>query len=104
MKNTKCSLAAVKSAIVSVVFITLLTVVADLYAPIKDLLKAAFTHHWVGKGILSVVLFFASLLVFYPLSKSDRETELSRLIRALAFTAYAGTFVLIAFFLLEAFK
>ncbi len=39
------------------IFIALATMGADLYAPFKTFLATTFGHHWVGKGVLSIVVF-----------------------------------------------
>lgn len=99
----KVGLASLHAAAVTVLFVTLVTVVADLQPPLKDWLKNTFSHHWVGKGWLS-----AGLFVLLTLWLSFMPTQVDGMkIRKAAWTAFwsalAGTVVLFGFFLYEAF-
>lgn len=95
--------ASTAGAIVAVVFITVITVLADLQAPLKDWLKATFTHHWVGKGILAVVVFFVVSLILLTVRGSGDSEKLRKGIAVLSWSAILGTLILLAFFLYEAF-
>jgi len=59
----------ISTAIVSV-FIAFATIFAELFHPFKDWLKETFYHHWVGKGVLSIVLFFILLIPLTYMRKS----------------------------------
>jgi uncharacterized membrane protein YqhA len=48
----------VMSAIITVLGITFMTVYAEFNAAFKNFLKATFYHHWIGKGVLAIVIFF----------------------------------------------
>ena len=37
--------------------LTLMIIVAELATPFKELLKAAFGHHWIGKAVITRVAF-----------------------------------------------
>lgn len=37
--------------------LAILVIVADLYEPFKNLLKSAFSHHWIGKAVIITVAF-----------------------------------------------
>lgn len=67
MKSEKILLAT----LATILFITLLTIAAELNAPLKGWLAATFTHHWVGKGILAMAL-FALLCFAGPLLEMKR--------------------------------
>jgi preprotein translocase subunit SecY len=45
------------SAIFTVIFIAIATVLSELYHPFKSWLAETFTHHWIGKGVLAVIVF-----------------------------------------------
>ncbi len=100
-KKTKYIQAFVLSAIMAVILITALTIIAELYKPLKDLLKDVFYHHWIGKGILS----FAGFFVFGTLFSfvKIRLPEESRLIRALAITTALCALAIIGFYFYEFF-
>lgn len=37
--------------------LTVLVIAAELIEPLKNALKAAFTHHWIGKGVIITLAF-----------------------------------------------
>ncbi len=96
------SYAALIGATVSVVFLTILIIVADLEPAVKDWLKATFTHHWVGKGLLATIVLFVSGALFLgggPKSEHDH----AKAGHSLYVTTIAASIVLLIFFLYEAF-
>ncbi len=88
-------------AISTVVFIVVLTVVGDLYAPLKNLLKDAHHHHWVGKSIWATILFVVVALGYYFIKKTDINDITTRLVRTLAWTLIFGALTLLLFFVYE---
>lgn len=93
-------------AALAVAFITGITVTADLYLPLKGWLKLTFSHHWVGKGILAGVVFAAVTIIFLLMPVPVDELKIKMLARGarnLALVSLAGTLVIIAFFIYEAF-
>ncbi len=49
--------AAAEATAAVAILIAVLTIVGEMWSPLKDTLKAVFTHHWLGKGALSIVMF-----------------------------------------------
>lgn len=43
----------------SALLLAVLVIATELIAPFKNFLKAAFTHHWVGKAAIIVIAFLA---------------------------------------------
>jgi hypothetical protein len=96
------SYGALIGATVSVAFLTILIVVADLEPAVKDWLKLNFSHHWVGKGLLATVALFLSGAFFLgggPRSEHDHAKAGHRLY----VMTIAASIVLLMFFLYEAF-
>ena len=62
------------ATIVTIVFLVVVTIATEQYAPLNDWLKATFYHHWIGKGVLSLVLFAAISLspLGLPLKTAER--------------------------------
>lgn len=100
---SKNSYATAVSGICTVVFVTLLTVLADLAPALKDWLKAVFTHHWIGKGVLAAGLFGLIYLLALKTARDNSEESAAPLLRLLAWSAICGTIIIFAFFLWEAF-
>jgi len=55
--------AAAEATAVVAVLVATLTIVGEIWHPLKDTLKLVFTHHWLGKGALSIALFAG---VYWP--------------------------------------
>lgn len=47
---------ATLATIIAILFITVITISGELLPPIKDWLKQTLFHHWVGKGVLGLLL------------------------------------------------
>ena len=60
------------AAIASIVYIALITIVGELFPPVKDFLKNTFWHHWLGKSVVLVLLF--ALVSFFAGKISDTDT------------------------------
>ncbi|MEK7134533.1 MAG: hypothetical protein AAB805_02190 [Patescibacteria group bacterium] len=95
--------AALCALIVASLTITALTIGADLVPLLKNWLKATFFHHWIGKGVLALVVFIISFLIsllFAPTEKREQIVfYLSAWIVALSTLAIVGFFLYEAFFL-----
>lgn len=91
------------SATVTIIFIVAITIAAELVPPLKDWLKATFTHHWIGKGVLAVGLFtsIAVLKLFY--AKKDDWDQVAKLLNWLTVTTILGAGAILLFFIWEAF-
>jgi hypothetical protein len=83
------------------IFVIAITIVSDLYLPIKDWLKATHGHHWVGKGIWTVVLFVFFATVSYPLFKRNVCELTPRMVNNAAHVAVFATLAITAFFVYE---
>jgi len=100
MSTERTIRAFLAAATVTVVFIAAITIVGELYPPLKDWLKATFFHHWLGKGALAAMLFIATgtALSLSP----QRETEIAGAIRILAWVSIASGLLILWFFMYEA--
>lgn len=100
------------STLVTSVFIVVITIAGELYKtvgadgkvvnPIKDLLKTLYGHHWVGKGVWAIVLFFTTMLAFYFVMKSEDDSRgLGKYIMLLSWVLILCTLMLYGFFTYE---
>jgi hypothetical protein len=90
--------------IVTMIFITGITILADLIIPVKTWLASTYGHHWVGKGILSVVLFIVLTALSYPLMKRNVCNLSPKVVLLSAYLAIFGSFAMTFFFMYEYFK
>ncbi len=90
------------SAGLAIVVIAVLTIVGELYKPLKSWLADIFTHHWVGKGVISFIGFY---IVGYILSLvvSDRRDTESRILFFLFWISLLSTLAITGFYYYETF-
>lgn len=92
------------AAIITIVFVVIITVWAELSVPLKDWLKNFSGHHWTSKSILSALLYGLDVIILYlsPLTYDARRLKktLGWLIAATAL----GTIILTLFFTAHHFK
>lgn len=91
-------IATALSSIAVSVFVALITISGEEYVPLKAWLKDTFTHHWIGKSVLSVVLFICSSAVCYflPLKNIGLSTSIiwASVMAILSAVAMTGYFIL----------
>lgn len=88
-------------AIAAALLIVILTIVGELYGPLKTLLKEQHHHHWIGKSIWASTLFAVVTLVSIPLLKKTSLSVTSRLLKVLAWTLVFSLIILLVFFIYE---
>ena len=100
-KKSKIIFSFVLGAIGAVIFITIITIAADLYLPLKGWLKNVFSHHWVGKSVLAGVIFFAIsfLTLFLPIRAE--EEKIIKALRLLIWITIFGVLAITGFFIYE---
>ena len=76
-----------------------LTVVGELFKPLKEYLADAHHHHWIGKGIWATILFVVVSISTYFIS--DDERKVSGAVTVLSYTLMMATVVLFLFFTYE---
>ena len=89
------------STVIAIVVVVTLTICAELEPSLKNWLASAFTHHWIGKGVLSVAVFAVSLIIFSFIKL--KFLSLNVLIWFLVVAANSSVGILTLFFLYETF-
>jgi hypothetical protein len=93
------------SAIFTVIFIAIATVLSELYHPFKSWLAETFTHHWIGKGVLAVIVFlgmrfFYSFFYFHRIPVGV-DTRLRKALLILFWITIISSLILLGFFILH---
>ena len=70
MNNLKLIWSSALAAIITGIAVAVITIWADLYAPLKDILKTLTGHHWITKSLGSIILY---LVLWGVLSASAGE-------------------------------
>src|SRR3990167_9816056 len=91
--------AIILSSILTVVVIVLLTVCGELDAGFKGWLTRTFSHHWIAKSVISILIFLVSIPIFYLLR--PKKFSIVSLICLLIAVANISFGILLAFFFVE---
>ena len=96
MKLTIQSVAT--ATVLALLLITFMTIFGELSVGFKALLVQIGGHHWIGKGIVSLVGFFGTLLIFH---NSDRCWNDRKLALSVAIITILLGFAIFGFFVAE---
>lgn len=88
--------AIMRSSIITFIFLTIITIWAEISEKFKDLLKGMTGHHWITKSILAIALF---LILSFLISKQPKKNhDIQKEAIALIITAIAAALILLGFF------
>lgn len=102
-KQIKLLHSLICAAGVTVFFIAGITISAELFPPIKDWLKTAFSHHWLGKGVLSLLLFTTVTIAGYFWNFTADARGMAKRTMLLFFVSSLSAIALLLFYGYEAF-
>ncbi|HEY4474605.1 MAG TPA: hypothetical protein VJC06_01635 [Candidatus Paceibacterota bacterium] len=100
MSNNKLKLviSSVYASIITIVFVVVITVWAELSVPLKDWLKNFSGHHWTSKSIFSVLLYSVTTIIFYLLPNKHGENRLKTVLEFLLVVTLLGVIAVMLFF------
>ncbi len=85
------------------VFVVLSTIASELSPPFKAFLVSIFSHHWIAKSVLSIVVF--AIAYYWQKDRvSSAKVDLLALAWRVAAVAVLSGAVIFVFFLWEFFK
>ena len=90
--------AAILSAIITIIYITVVTIIAELYPSLKVFLANTFSHHWIGKSITAILIFAIFVGLFLIFKPKIKPTFLLNLLTAVS---VLSGFIILAFFTWE---
>lgn len=90
------------AAIISILYIPLVTILGELFSPLKDFFKKIFWHHWLGKGAVLLMLFLGICLALYR--KKEEKIADEKYLSFLVLFSSVGALSIFAFFVFEYFK
>lgn len=82
----------------SVWFVTAITLTTELYPPLKVLVASVFLHHWLGKSILTLVV-FGLVVVAVP----ERRFDERRWANYVLVSIVTGSLLIFGYFVLHYF-
>lgn len=98
MHKPKLILASAYAAIITIIFVVIIVIWAELSAPLKDWLKNFSGHHWTSKSIFSVLLYAAATVALYLM---PQRYDAGRLVKSLGWllaSTVLGTAMLALFY------
>lgn len=101
-KKLKFVYSFVISASVTVVFIVASTIYSELSPPFKNFLKETFAHHWIGKGVIAIILFaVVGLLLDTLMTTKVNADKLTVALKILSIVSILGFLAIVGFFVYE---
>ncbi|MBP9718547.1 hypothetical protein KBD59_04615 [Candidatus Gracilibacteria bacterium] len=92
------------TTIIALLYIPIITIGSELSAPLKNLLKGTFWHHWLGKSIV-LILMYALIYGLLSFKKwPDDEKKDGAYLTAIMLVTFVGTFSVFGFFVYEYLK
>lgn len=94
--------AAFCALIIASIVIAGLTIGADLVQPLKTWLKETFFHHWIGKGVIALIIFAVSFLISLAFPSTEKRERLTLTISV--WVLATAILAIVAFFAYETFR
>lgn len=98
MNKPRLIIASAYAAILTIIFVVVVTIWAELAAPLKDWLKAFSGHHWTSKSIFSILLYIAATIAMYPIFQKSEGASVRRAVSLLIIFTVLGVVALAAFY------
>ena len=86
------------ASLINAIFVTAVTIAAELNTPLKDWLKELSGHHWTSKSILSIALYIITLLLIYAILQDISSRKVRNAVVFATWSAFAGSILIFAFF------
>lgn len=103
MKKIKLIISSAHAAIISSVFVVIITILAELSPALKNWLKGISGHHWTTKSIFTAIIFVVSLILLYLFGK-HRAEKINRSLVLLLMFVLVGSIAITAFYTGHHFK
>lgn len=98
MNKPKLIISSACAAAITIAFIVIITIWAELSAPLKDWLKNFSGHHWTTKSMFSALIYMLAAIILYWLPHNPSPERIRRKIICLLIFAALGVIVLTAFY------
>jgi len=93
--------AALISFILIAIYIPAITITAEFMPPLKNWLATTYGHHWVGKGIIMMIVYGALFVTLSIVFKIQGRQLMPRLISISAGMAVLSSIIITFFFIYE---
>ncbi|MDP3953644.1 MAG: hypothetical protein Q8P99_02390 [bacterium] len=98
MDKLKLIISSAYASILTIFLVVVITIWAEMFAPLKDWLADFSGHHWVSKSILSVLVYAVATVVLYATLRKPNPTSAPKIIRNLLVLTAIGVLAITAFY------
>ena len=98
MNKPKIIVSSAYAAIITIIFVVVITIWAELSVPLKDWLKNFAGHHWTSKSIFSVLLYAVATVVLYLSPHKHADDRLKKILGFVLVSTALGTVIITLFF------
>lgn len=98
MKKLRLIYSSSLAASLAVIFITTITIAAELDPPLKAWLTNFSGHHWVSKSILSLALYFVAFFLFYSAFRKVDALKIKTGLKLLIWLTVVGVLAILFLF------
>jgi len=104
MDKPKLIISSAYAAVITIIFVVVITVFAELSAPLKNWLKNFSGHHWTSKSIFSALLYLVATALLYWTPLNPNENRLRKALVFLLIFLALGAITIAAFYTGHHFK
>lgn len=94
----KLILSSTIASVVSILFVTIITIWGESSPPLKDFLKGLTGHHWVTKSVGVILIYIAVMAFIYFVFPKINSQIVAKKIMNLVLVTILGTLAILAFF------
>lgn len=98
MDKIKLIISSAYAAAITIFFVAIITVWAEMSVPLKDWLKNFSGHHWTSKSIFSLLIYAVAILLLYWSLEAPKDYSARRALVFLLWSVIFGTATVTAFF------
>ena len=98
MNKPKLVISSAYAAILSILFVVIITIWAELSAPLKNWLTNFSGHHWTSKSILSILIYIIATVLIYLLPQKKTQEHIKNAVVSILVYVVLGTIALALFF------
>ena|SRR3989338_1613847 len=100
MNKSKLIISSAYAALITILFIVIITVTSELVPALKDWLKNFSGHHWVSKSIFSVLLYLIMTAKLYLLARNNNnDYNIKRSLKLLLVFTVLGVIAITLFYI-----
>src|SRR3989344_3814960 len=98
MNKSKLIISSACASIITIIFVVIITIWAELSVSLKEWLKNFSGHHWTSKSIFSILLYLVAMTLSYLGFYNTSEVLLRKMLIFLLIFTVLGIITITAFY------